>query len=275
MGKVVEAVPFESGRLTPAFVAGTGIMLASVAVSPAVLVITRLLSPHQLGEVATTVMISTALLTTIVALRAPRALTAGRAAGTCMLLSGLLGAVNVGLSMFLIELSSGDLGAALRWLVGGSLLGIFVGGPIGLFFGAGFIFPATAAVRARDGASYAAVDHTLFVVGLWLAAVGAVALGLIGVSSPLGLPAHIACAGGAGAAAAGGLGLLRRHRWLRRVREGHVTGWAIETRDTRAEELTLRPFVHRSAAGCGNVLVRRENEGAYRLRGDATPIALC
>lgn len=277
MGSAAEAVPFESRRLSPAIVASTGIMLASVAASPAALIVAPFrASPFQLDVAAPMVMVSTALLTPIVAFKAPRALTAGRAVGTSVLLAGLLGALNVGLSLFLLELMGGDLGKALRWLLAGSLMGIFFGTPIGLIFGAGFIVPARTAVHARDGASYAAVDHTLFVVGTWLAIIGAGTVCIIGMSSLLALPASIACVGGTIAAAAGAFGLLRRHLWLRRVRRGHVSGWAVETRDARPEELTLRPFLGRSGAACWNVLVRREGDASpYRLRADATPIALC
>ena len=270
------AVPFES-RLSPATIAAVAMWLASVAAVPAVLklsVLGRLARAG--GEPLPVLLFTTALLTTVVAHYAPRARSMHRAIVICVLVAPLLGAINVGLSAAILHAMGGQLVEGVAFFFIGSLFGLLMGAPVGLAFGIGFLVPTVCTVRDREVASHAVVERSLRTVGLWLLAWGFIVLACLRFDAwTLSLPAAL-CFGVGGLGAAVGIALtLRRERWLERVRDGRISGWAIEPRDDRHDEEDLRPFVHQSETDCEDVLVRRIDMATpYRDRANAVPIAL-
>ncbi len=253
-------------------------ILASVSGAPAALAALGLIG-HGVsrgGLLAPWVMVSTLLLSTAMAYLVLRAGTARRAGYRCVLVAPPLGAINVGLSLALMNLFSGTLGESVRMLFAGSLLGVAVGAPVGLVYGLAFVAPAVAAVHGRMGASHAAGERALMIIGGWLSAASFLALALQ-QASPwlLVVPAMVGLVVGAVVALVGGAHTLRRRHWLRRVRRGTMPGWSIEPRSERAHDAALRPFVNASESRCPNLLVRCQVAGAYRDRADAVPVAFC
>jgi hypothetical protein len=218
-------------------------------------------------------MVSTGLLTALLARIALRAQSEGRGALSCVLFGAVLGAVNVGLSLAILECLEGDVLEAMSMLFFGSLMGIVVGAPVGLLYGACFTVPSMAAHRVRRLRSHTGVEHTLTTVGLWLLVVSLVPIAILGTST-LAAPAWLALGAGALSALAGIVGMMRRKLWLRRVREGEIRGWSVELREDRPHDDALRPFAHRPVATCRHVLVRSIDD-ASPYRADAIPVAFC
>lgn len=271
-----DGVPSELRRLPPAATATAAVMIASVASAPAVLRLVGFPQPKPLEHALPWVlMISTALLTSWLAVRAPRATTVKRAVMWCLLGAPSLGVLNVGLSAILLQLSDGYIDQIPQTFILAVTFGSVIGGPAGLLYGVSFLVPVVTGVRGGLVASHAAAEHSLLITGTWLLAVCTIASWVLR-KAPLGpaLPAALGGVVGLGAACFGLLLTLRRRHWLRRVRQGRVHGWTIEPWDEHIEQRDLRPFMHRERHRCWNVLVRRIDDASpYRAAGD-TPFAL-
>lgn len=265
-------LPFRStGDETPARVTSLALVIASTASAPTVLVILGLDGERSFYV---PVMISTTILSAIVAYFAPRARTIGRSVAWCLVGAALLGALNVGVGAAIMALSEGQsLGAAARLFLVGTFYGGVLGAPAGVVFGVAFLIPACATVRARALGSHAALERIFLIVGGWLTVVAIIDLGATG-TSPHGAAAWAAALIGALALLLGLASTVHRARWLRRVETGRVKGWAIAPRDEWTDE-DLRPFVHRHRDRLRRVLVRRVDVTSPYRESDGIAFALC
>lgn len=267
-------LPFETRGPSPALVAGLGMVFAAVAAAPAVLEVLGLVTKFD-DQAPLATMISTGMLTAVLAYVVLRARTVTRAVGWCVLLATVFGALNVGLAVSFIGFMDEGPITAIKLLLVGCLMGVAVGSPAGLIFGVTFVVPSTVAHAGRNVGSHAAAERTWALVGLWLMVVTTWPLFVLQAFVPLAIPAWVAFGLGAVTFSIGGLRLLSRWYWLHRVRTGRIAGWSIEPREDRPEDHELRPFVHRPETDCWNVLVRHvDGATAYRDR-DAVPVALC
>ena len=279
------SAPQTPAWLTPERIANVAMVLASVVASPFVL---QALGFRRGGRGPDVhpgmLMMTTGVLTLVVAHRAPRARSASTAAGWCLVGSGLLGALNAGAVLAGTALVSP--GAKL-WEVAvvfliGSLFGSIIGLPVGVAYGVTFLVPALAAHKISTTRSHAGAEHMLIWAGIWLAVIAGGSAALLVHAPRHGMVIAFVCAAAATnvglcAAAAGAMMMRRRRRWLSRVENARVAGWAVRDLEVDPPE-DVRPFVLRSPDACTQVLTRRvATPGAapYRDGVREEPVALC
>jgi hypothetical protein len=122
--------------------------------------------------------------------------------------------------------------------------------------------------------------------GIWLLAVGVLcgyhhfvrsSPGLLsdaGGLSPALLPASLSTLVGFVLAAAGSFSLFRKHRWLRAVCRGGVTGWRVVPASAHVPRRDLAPFLAGEPSANAWLAWVRPREGAYRDADETVPVAL-
>jgi hypothetical protein len=202
------------------------------------------------------------------ALRAPSVLKARLWLGAGGFVGGVLDAI---LSCPAVTLLRGgsSVGEAL---VRGFWGGLFVGGPLGVVFGAVYAIAVTSVVRGRLSPSHDAPDRAMFAAGAPLLAVSAT-----GAFWPEILPGTAICAvvGAAGAVAAtvAVLRLSARVRFLHRLRAGREPAFEILSGTDHEDEDALIPLLHGSTPVHG-VLAAVGSVDAYRGARRAFKLAL-
>jgi hypothetical protein len=232
-------LPFTSPAwLTPSRVALAAIAaFAAAAALPSVLWIRP--AREEIGRDpagALVVVLSTILLSLVLARRALRAESVENAALWSILGAVPLGAINAGICLGGIELLvRGDPGGAALGSLLGFLVGGFVGGPIGLTYGVAFAVVIGSAVRACLSPSHDGPDRVLATSGVWLALSGVVISYFISVlEDEIGrevqtkIPPSLLIVMGALAAGAALIRLALRKKWLARVKEGRVPAFRID-----------------------------------------------
>jgi len=269
-------VPFELNRPSPAVVARIAMVLAAMAVTPIALLIINQSSLHFAAapRVMIWLNLSTALLSAGVAAVATRTRSLRGVLLTCLLLAPIAGALNCGLTLSMAAVAHGQFQDAISLGLLGSMFGLVYGAPLGFALGTAFLLPTTVTFKLRKAASHDATELALLLCGLWLLCCSAVVL-LIAGTKPTSVVAMAALGIGTLSALIAGGRLLRRHRWLQRVRRGNVPGWLLAPREDHPDHPELRTFRYQRSPGDEpEVLLRHQPKpAAYRDR-NTTPVAL-
>jgi hypothetical protein len=264
--------------------------VAAVCFTP---LVTRLVRPWPAPSSAVAIIVATTLALSVIL--AHYAICSERLTTLWCVMGGpCFGALNAGCSLALIGVADGQLEQALIALLLGSTLGIvYWGGPLGLVYGLAYLVPLRSAVEARQFPSYDGAASVLRKSGAWLVVLG---LALVGwwvlFDSGIGKGDHVWERGSSVAqayAAAGlpivalllgsamwALGTLRRrarHRFVERVRQGHVPGWKVVPLDSYDDDPAM-PLEPDPFWALDAVLIRaRPRHDAYRVGADEVVVA--
>ncbi len=271
---------FGAKWLDPARVAGVAIWLASTVAGPAVVQLLEGGRTRFEDELTPAVLMSTGLLSLMMAHFAPRAATRSKVVAWCLGGGVLLGALNAGLSLSLgVLMGGGSLPDAVVVMWIGATFGAVAGGPIGFAFGLAFLYPTLWSHRLRGGRSCASGEHMLVHAGGWLVVISAViALCQLAARHPAALWSCLGIGVLGGAATLAGFALrARRRQWLVRIARGDVERWSVRDAWDDDDVSDLPPF------GCGaeqaglEVIVYEgaERGGPYRCESLVTPLARC
>lgn len=273
----------------------TGLVLAVVAVGGSVLVATSvmafltILGECEIGALGegtlafgpTTVCLCVAAAWTCVRKRrAP-----SQVKGVCMLHGGIAGALTFPANVLVLGLVTGaPLADLLVTTLLGGVVGVFVGAPLGILFGAVAIPPIRQSCHRDRSLEHR--DRAVATNASWLAALCGFSALLSTVASALPsrdaggaatlavLTALIAAAAAVMSARAR-IRLAVRKAWVARVRRGEVPGWSVVSEGEAPAGLELRPFL--SGRGrSGDILVCHDfcpSDGAYRSGMLATFVA--